>query len=162
MDLILTEFSSRKNPRGTEMAYTWESLCEKFKKPTVTLETCEDYANMSNEEKTEAKDVGGFVGGRLKGGLRRKSALEYRSILTLDADDADLTDVDDFRKAHPGVTFICHTTRSSTNTAPRLRWVFPLARPVTADEYPHTRLKPDECLVQESHHFRWDFVCESL
>ena len=137
MDLTLTTFSSRKNPRGTEKTYTWADLREIFKKPTVTLETCDEYASMSNEEKTEAKDVGGFVGGKLRGGVRRKSALEYRSILTLDADEADLTDVDDFRKAHPGVTFICHTTRSSTPTAPRLRWIFPLSRPVTADEYPH-------------------------
>lgn len=137
MDLELTTFSSRKNPRGTVMTYTWADLCKKFQEPVVTLETEADYAAMTNEEKTEAKDVGGFVGGKLAGGVRRKSALEYRTLLTLDADDADLTDVDEFKAKHPFITFLCHTTRSSTPTAPRLRWVFPLARPVTADEYPY-------------------------
>ena len=101
-----------------------------------TLETLNEYALMTNEEKTDVKDVGGFVGGKLEGGLRRKSALVYRSILTLDADEANADDVPRFRAEHPDLTFLCHSTHTSTDRALRLRWVFPLARPVTADEYP--------------------------
>ena len=135
MDLVLTTFSSRKNPKGTVMTYTWEDLVSKLSNPVYTLETMDEYEGMTNEQKTDAKDVGGFVGGKLRGGVRRKSALEYRSVLTIDADNAGPNDADGFSAVNMS-KFFCHTTHTSTDEHPRLRWVFPLSRPVTADEYP--------------------------
>lgn len=117
------------------MTYTWEDLVSKLSNPVYTLETMDEYEGMTNEQKTDTKDVGGFVGGKLRGGVRRKSALEYRSVLTIDADNAGPNDADGFSAVNMA-KFFCHTTHTSTDEHPRLRWVFPLSRPVTADEYP--------------------------
>lgn len=134
MRIEITEFSNRKNAKGTITEYTWEQLVDKLKHPVVTEESVAEYPLMTNEERTEIKDVGGFVGGRMKGGVRRKSALEYRTILTIDADNGTEESIRDFELLSDAVYFV-HTTHSSTETNLRLRWVFPLLRPVTAEEY---------------------------
>lgn len=134
MRIEITEFSNRKQNKGTVTEYTWEQLVDKLKHPVITEEAIDEYKAMTNEQRTEIKDVGGFVGGKLKGGLRRKSALEYRTLLTIDADNATQDTVSDFLLLNDQV-FFCHTTHTSTEAKPRLRWVFPLQRPVTAEEY---------------------------
>ena len=88
MRIEVTEFSSRKQNKGTVVEYSWETLVDRLKHPKITEETIDEYRAMTNEQRTEIKDVGGFVGGRLKGGLRRKTALENRTLLTIDADNA--------------------------------------------------------------------------
>lgn len=134
MRIEITEFANRKTNKGSVVEYTWEQLLDKLKHPIVTSESIDEYRAMTNEQRTEIKDVGGFVGGRMKGGVRRKSALENRTLLTIDADDATPHTVDDFLLLNDQV-FCCHTTHTSTADHPRLRWVFPLLRAVTAEEY---------------------------
>ena len=43
---------------------------------------------MSKDQQDDRKDVGGFVGGKLKSGHRKNGFVEYRSLLTLDMDYA--------------------------------------------------------------------------
>lgn len=134
MRIEVTEFQNRKQNKGTVTEYSWETLVDRLKHPKITEETIDEYRAMTNEQRTEIKDVGGFVGGRMKGGVRRKSALENRTLLTIDADDATPHTVSDFLLLNDQV-FFCHTTHTSTEASPRLRWIFPLLRPVTAEEY---------------------------
>lgn len=134
MRIEITEFANRKTNKGTVVEYTWERMVDKLKHPTITEETIDEYYAMTNEERTEIKDVGGFVGGKLKGGVRRKSALENRTLLTIDADNGTIESIRDFEILSDAVYFV-HTTHSSTEEHLRLRWVFPLLRPVTAEEY---------------------------
>lgn len=134
MRIEVTEFQSRKQNKGTVVEYTWEQLVDKLKHPVVTDESIDEYRAMTNERRTEIKDVGGFVGGRLKGGVRRKNALENRTLLTIDADNATPNTVADFLLLND-LVFFCHTTHTSTEENPRLRWIFPLLRAVTAEEY---------------------------
>ena len=132
--LEITEFKSRKNPRGKVVSLSWEDLKARLKKPVITEETIDEYFAMTNEERTEIKDVGGFVGGRMKNGARSKNALENRTVLTIDADHAAEDSVCFFTIMNDSV-FFCHTTHTSTKENLRLRWVFPLSRPVTPEEY---------------------------
>ena len=134
MNLEITCFKDRRSPKGRVEALTWEDLVERLKHPVVTEESVEEYKYLSNEQKTNIKDVGGFVGGRMKDGVRRKTALENRTLLTIDADDADQSTVPNFEVLSDAI-FFCHTTHTSTAEHLRLRWVFPLSRPVTAEEY---------------------------
>lgn len=134
MRIEITEFQNRKQNKGTITEYSWETLVDRLKRPKITEETIDEYRAMTNEQRTEIKDVGGFVGGRMKGGVRRKSALENRTLLTIDADNATPHTVADFLLLND-LVFFCHTTHTSTEASPRLRWVFPLLRPVTAEEY---------------------------
>lgn len=64
----------------------WSEFLDKLQKTKRTKETYAQYQQMKKPEQDEIKDVGGFVGGTLKEGKRRKGCVESRSILTLDAD----------------------------------------------------------------------------
>ena len=65
---------------------TWSQMVERLSKTARTGETVAEYHHFSKPEKDARKDVGGFVGGRLKDGRRLKSNVLYRQLLTLDAD----------------------------------------------------------------------------
>ena len=134
MDIVITEFQNRKKPNGVVRQITWDDLVERLKNPVITEETIDEYAAMTNEEKTETKDVGGYVAGEFEEGKRSKDKLKSRFVLTIDADDATDHDVDDYECMEDYVFFV-HTTHTSTAEKPRLRWLFPLARPVTSEEY---------------------------
>ena len=134
MDIVITEFSSRKKPNGKIKHTTWEDLVERLKSPVITEETIEEYWKASNEDRTAIKDVGGYVAGEFENGKRDKTLLKSRYILTIDADEATKDDVDNYECCYD-YTFFAHTTHTSTDEHPRLRWLFPLTRPVTAEEY---------------------------
>lgn len=135
MNITITEFTSRRNPNGVVKNTTWSDLVKRLKTPVYTEESIDEYWAMSNEDRTDAKDVGGYVAGEFEGGKREKKLLKSRYILTIDADDATDHDVEDFQFMNEHVMFFCHSTHTSTEKNPRLRWLFPLARPVTAEEY---------------------------
>ena len=134
MKIEITTFRNRRISQGKVESWSWEELKERLKTPVITEESIDEYRAMTNEQRTDVKDVGGFVGGRMTGGKRNKNALENRSLLTIDADDATPHTVSDFLLLNDQV-FFCHTTHTSTEEHPRLRWIFPLLRPVTPEEY---------------------------
>ena len=76
---------------------TWEQLCGKLSKTIYTSETVQEYKHFVKEAKQEAKDHGGFVGGKLKTTQRLKNNVEFRSLVTLDLDDAELGFIDRFK-----------------------------------------------------------------
>lgn len=114
--------------------YTWADFLAKLNAPARTGETVAEYKRMTKTEKAVAKDVGGFVAGELLNGKRSNRTVRSRSMVTLDAD-----------KAYPGqwedVVLLCeyrmamYSTHSHTPDEPRLRFIVPLDRDVSADEY---------------------------
>lgn len=134
MDIVITEFQNRKKSNGKVVHTTWENLVDRLTHPVITDETLDEYRAMTNEERTEVKDVGGYVAGEFIDGKRSKEKLKSRYILTIDADDATDHDVDDYSSMEDYLFFV-HTTHTSTSEKPRLRWLFPLTRPVTSEEY---------------------------
>lgn len=135
MTVVITEFKSRTNTYGIESTYKWEDLKKKLATPVVTSESLDEYQSMTNEERTNIKDVGGFIGGALVNSKRGRGNLKNRTLLVVDADEGKGTDIQDFLAMYPEVMFCCHTTHTSTPDNLRLRWVFPLAREITPDEY---------------------------
>lgn len=133
MNLEITEYKSRTDLAGIVRELTWEDLKDRLRHPKFTEDDITSYLAMANEERTKIKDVGGFVGGRMNGS-RSKNALVNRTVLTIDQDEAPVDAVDQFMLLNNAV-FCCHTTHSSTKDRLRLRWVIPLSRPVTSEEY---------------------------
>lgn len=133
-ELTIYTFASRKKPIGQRCDLTWDEFKERLRDPVVTSESRSEYASMTNEQRTEIKDVGGYVAGVLLHGRRGKSTLVNRCIATIDADDASPDDWATFN-ALMDICAVCHTTHTSTPDKLRLRWLFPLSRPVSADEY---------------------------
>ncbi len=66
--LVISTGQSRKETHWKNVNITWTELVERLKKTTRTSETQGQYANMKPNEKADIKDVGGFVGGSIKGG----------------------------------------------------------------------------------------------
>lgn len=114
--------------------YTWADFLQKLNAPARTGETVAEYKRMTKAEKSLVKDVGGFVAGELLNGKRSNRTVRCRSMVTLDADKAypqqweDVTLLSEYRMA-------MYSTHSHTADAPRLRFIIPLDRDVSADEY---------------------------
>lgn len=72
--------------KNTEI--TFKELADRLSRTTTTAETVGEFRNMPKSKQDNIKDVGGFVGGRLKNGIRQREKVECRSLITLDADFA--------------------------------------------------------------------------
>lgn len=81
--MIITDFKSCVDRKGKELDLTWDEILDKFSEPFITHETLEEYKKMSKDEQASVKDVGGFVGGKLKDGSRKNGCVINRCILTL-------------------------------------------------------------------------------
>jgi len=126
---------SRKETSWKNREMLWSELLQKLGQTTRTRETLAEYKKMTKPQQDNIKDVGGFVGGTLKGGRRKADAVVWRQVLTL---DADFVQGDLWGSVEMLCDFSCaiYSTHKHTPDNPRLRLVVPLARPVTPDEYP--------------------------
>lgn len=112
----------------------WEELRARLADCKDTGETAAEYRKASREKQTAIKDVGGFVGGYLREGIRKADHVEARSVVTLDYDEFHPSRVEDVRKALPCV-WLMHSTHKHTAEQWRVRLVIPLSRDVSVDEY---------------------------
>jgi len=112
----------------------WSELLDKLSITTRTRETVTEYKHMTRDQRSNIKDVGGFVGGVLKEGKRKKGQVAWRSLITLDADflEEDIWDVVEMLYAN---SIAMYTTHSHTAESPKVRLIIPLSRQVTGDEY---------------------------
>lgn len=128
--------SSRKSVSWKNEEVLWSTFAQRLQAVTRTQETLAEYKALSKPRRDEIKDVGGFVGGTLKGGRRKAEAIIQRRLLTLDLDYVTSADSPwETVELIMGCAAVLYSTHSSTPRAPRLRLVIPLARPVDPDEY---------------------------
>lgn len=134
MGLWIAVGDSRRDKIWKNKELTWAEFLQKAGTACRTSETVSEYQKLSKEAQDEIKDVGGYVGGKLKEGRRKSGYVEYRSMLTLDMDYAA---VDVWEQITMFFNFACciYSTHKHTKEKPRLRLIIPLARNVTADEY---------------------------
>lgn len=90
MKLIIATGNSRKEKQWRNRDMTWAEFLAKVSSTYRTSETVAEYRQLSKAKQDKLKDVGGFVGGSLKGGRRKAGCVEHRSLLTLDMDYAEL------------------------------------------------------------------------
>lgn len=126
---------SRQDVRWTGREVSWSQLCEYISNYRRTTETIDEYKAMSKAEQAAIKDVGGFVGGSLKGTHRRASEMVSRSLVTLDIDNGDSSTTERIESASEGLLYALYSTHSHTPESPRYRLIYPLDREVTPDEY---------------------------
>ncbi len=113
---------------------TWDELAQRLGTFQVTHETYSEYLSLPKGDQDKIKDVGGFVGGYLKGGIRSKKNIAYRQIVTLDFDYATPSFADDLSLWWPWES-VLYSTHKHCAQNPRLRLVMPLSREVTPEEY---------------------------
>lgn len=133
-ELNLAFGESRYAAKWKNKTVLWSDFLERLKTPTVTQETVKEYQNMTKSRRDTVKDVGSFVGGFLKEGKRKNGYVQSRSLITLDADSAYKEMWDDMQLLSDYCIAV-YTTHSHTKKAPRYRFIIPLSRPVTSEEY---------------------------
>lgn len=125
---------SRKETSWKNRDMLWSELAERLSHTNRTGETYVEYKKMSKSQQDQIKDVGGFVGGSLKGGRRKSESVAWRQLLTL---DADFVKGDLWASVEMMFDYAClaYSTHKHHPESPRLRLVIPLSRPITPDEY---------------------------
>ena len=129
--------ASRWSKQWTQTTMLWSELCTRLKAPVRTEETVEEYHQMKKAEQGKLKDIGGFVGGTLKGLQRKAINVTSRDLITLDLDAIKPGDTDNVVRTVDslGMAYAIYSTRSHTEHRPRLRVVVPTDRTMTVDEY---------------------------
>lgn len=133
-DINIATGASRTELRWKNKKMLWSEFTQRLSNTTRTAESFQEYMKLSKEKQDAIKDVGGFVGGQLKQGRRKTGSVVSRCLITLDADFADETLWD---KADMIIGCACamYSTHKHSPDNMRLRLIFPLSRPVTAEEY---------------------------
>ncbi|RGX08649.1 virulence-associated E family protein [Paraclostridium sordellii] len=126
---------SRKEINYVNKSISYLDFINNYLKDTkYTKENYKEYINFSKDIQDNIKDVGGFVGGFLKGGKRRKDTVINRSLVTLDADFAYKNMIEDIEK-NCDFAMCVYTTHKHTKENPRFRIVIPLSYEVDPIEY---------------------------
>ena len=135
--LNITVGSSRKAVSWIPQEIMWSEMCEKLHTPSRSTETLAEYFALPKSKQDDLKDVGGFVGGTLKGSRRKADAVSGRDLVTLDLDNIQAGAADDVLRKINGLGFgyCVYSTRKHCDAAPRLRVLIPLNRTCSADEY---------------------------
>ncbi|MBH1939854.1 hypothetical protein I5677_02960 [Mobilitalea sibirica] len=126
--------NSRMDKRWKNSDISWEDFCSRVKTTQRTTETVEEYRKMKKGGQDSIKDVGGFVGGHLKDGRRKKGNVLSRSMLTLDMDYGTSGIWGELCTFFPYQCCI-YSTHKHTPENPRLRLIIPLSRDVGEEEY---------------------------
>lgn len=132
MKIAIGNSRMEKSWKNTDIS--WEEFCSRVKTTQRTTETVEEYPKLKKNQQDNIKDVGGFVGGHLKEGRRRKGHILCRSILSLDMDYGiagvwdHITTLFDFK-------CLIYSTHRHTPEKPRFRLIIPLLREISEEEY---------------------------
>lgn len=135
-DLLISEGASRFETHWKNKKTRWSLLLKRLSDSFQTHETHQAYMKMAKDEQDRIKDIGGFVGGHLKGGRRVNGNVAARQIVTLDADFAPADLAGEIRDSFAlECAWAIYSTHKHTPDKPRLRLIIPLDREVSADEY---------------------------
>ena len=127
----------RNQARYKNQERNWSWIKERNRRPIRTSETVEEYPKLPKDQRDALKDQGGFVGGWLRSGVRKKGHVLFRCVGCLDADN--IPEGTDFpalcRGALAGVDWFIYSTHKHRPEAPRFRLVILFDREVSEEEY---------------------------
>lgn len=135
--IIISVGASRKSTNWQRQEINYSDFIKKLKTPVRSSETLEEYLKLPKSKQDDLKDVGGFVGGSLKGVRRKAHNVESRDLITLDFDNIAAGETENVIKKVMtlGCGYVIYSTRKHADYKPRLRIILPLSRSVSADEY---------------------------
>ena len=136
-ELTLSAAGSRKAALWAQTRTLWSELCQRLRTPLRGEESRTAYLRMPKGRQDELKDVGGFVGGALRGGRRKAGSVLGRDLVTLDLDAIPAGGTQAVLEAVERLQCAAcvYSTRKHAPEAPRLRVLIPLSRTVSAEEY---------------------------
>lgn len=117
----------------------WGDFCTRLRssmEQQTGTETHAEYMAMPKAQQDARKDVGGFVGGALRDGRRKRGCCTARSLITLDMDNCAPGSTEYWANEILRMgTAAVYTTRKHDPEHPRLRAVFPTDRELSPEEY---------------------------
>lgn len=136
-EIIISTAGSRKETKWKVEKILWHEFIDRLKTPVRTKETLEEYMKLPKARQDDLKDVGGYVAGELKDGIRRNANLLGRDFITLDLDNIDPGKTKEVIEKIKSldVTFTLHSTKKHAEYKPRLRVIFLADRTMTVEEY---------------------------
>lgn len=136
-NLTISVGGSRKATAWAQTQTTWAELVKRLETPVRGTESHAAYMRMPKAQQDNLKDIGGFVGGTLRGGRRKAANVTGRDLVTLDMDaiPAGGTEAVEAAVSALGCASCIYSTRKHEPGKPRLRIVLPLSRTVTSEEY---------------------------
>jgi putative DNA primase/helicase len=143
--LCISTGRDRFETRWKQQDIQWSALVEKLSKTIKTRETHAEYMLLDKGRQDNVKDVGGFVGGVVNKGNRKKENIGARQLITLDLDTATGYFWEDFCMLYDNAALI-YSTHKHTPAEPRYRLILPLSREVHSDEYQAIARKLAEAL----------------
>lgn len=151
VDLAIATGASRYEKKWKNRSLKWSQLLARLRQSQGSGETHAEYMRMPRQEQDRIKDIGGFVGGHLKEGIRKNGKVACRQVITLDADFApgDLwEELAEKMLDEPILAHACavYSTHKHSADRPRLRLIVPLSREATPDEYEATARKLAELI----------------
>lgn len=139
LTLDLTTANNRFSKAWITKPIAWGKLVNRLSKPTITQETQDEYRRMAKSQKAKIKDVGGFVGGAIRGKKRLNTTVKSRQLITLDIDTVDngytADDIWRLYNMYLGYEAVIYSTHAHTEKKPRLRLIIPTDREMLPDEY---------------------------
>lgn len=129
---------SRTDIKWKQVDWSWPDFVHQATlRTTVGAETMAAYLRMPKAQQDQLKDNGGFVGGALAEGRRKRGCCTERSLITLDIDNAPAGSTERLEATltEMGLLFLMYSTRKHDPEHPRLRVIVPSDRPMTPDEY---------------------------
>lgn len=134
MKLYVSTGNSRMDKKWNGAEMELDDFKKRISATKYTAETMAQYKKLPRAKQDDIKDVGGFVLGRLKGGRRKKDCVISRSAVTLDMDYGTEGIIDEIEMLFD-MKMMIYSTHKHTPEKPRLRFVIPLSREITPDEY---------------------------
>ena len=136
-NITISTGTSRKSLNWVNSKLTWADFVEKLKTPQRTEESFEEFMKFTKSKQDELKDVGGFVGGSIKGSRRKNANIESRDIITLDLDNIISGETKNVLKKvnSLGCAYAIYSTRKHSEYGPRLRVIIPLDKTISVDMY---------------------------
>lgn len=134
VQVTISTGASRKSTKWKKENLKWSDFLDRIALSVKTQENLAEYLAFSKEEQANIKDIGGFVGGELKGTRRNRLAVKSRSLVTLDADFASQELAGDMELL-AGYAYAIYSTHKHSPEKPRLRIIIPLDRSVSPEEY---------------------------
>lgn len=130
---------SRMDTDWLQESIPWVNLVSTLRAQMDTncgSETHAEYMALPKAKQDALKDVGGFVGGALRDGHRRRGCCTGRSLITLDMDNCEPGSTADWVEVIQRMgTSVVYSTRKHDLQHPRLRAIFPTDRIMQPEEY---------------------------
>lgn len=135
-DLNISVAGSRNAKKWKNQIISLSDFIQKLSEPVRTKETMQEYLSLPKSQQDEIKDVGGFVGGHLKGGLRGRENVQNRHVITLDADYCENDFIEQCKAVLLKESFTLYSTHKHRPGTMRIRVLVYPNRPLSVDEYP--------------------------